>query len=127
MAHAFKLALDRLSLDSPLAGQSYFITDYAPSNFFEFFKPYFEALHVKYGESHLPAGVAMLMAQAAEALYRVKGGTPPLISRYAVAATSRDFWFNHHKAARDLNYAPVVSEADAFQRTLAWVRETLLN
>lgn len=126
MAHALGLAAERLSLESPLAGQCYFITDYPPANFFAFFKPYLDALGVKYTESHLPAWLAMLMAQAAERIHQIRGGKAPLISRYAVAATVRDFWFNHRKAARDFEYAPVVSEADAFDCTLAWARETLL-
>ncbi len=127
MAHAFRLAAERLSLDSPLAGQCYFITDYAPSNFFAFFKPYLDGLGIHYSEAHLPVGLAMILAQAAERLYQWRGGSAPLISRYAVAATARDFWFNHDKAARDFAYAPVVSEADAFERTLEWARQTFLT
>lgn len=126
MAHAFKLAVERLSLDSALAGQCYFITDYPPSNFFAFFKPYLDALGVQYIESHLSARLAIIMAQVAEWTYPLRGGSAPLLSRYAVAATARDFWFNHRKATHDFDYAPVVSETDAFERTLAWVRETLL-
>jgi sterol-4alpha-carboxylate 3-dehydrogenase (decarboxylating) len=127
MAHACKLAAERLSLDSPLAGQCYFITDHAPSNFFAFFKPYLDALGAAYSESRLPESLALLLARAGEQLYRWRGGTPPLLSRYAVAATARDFWFNHSKAARDFGYAPVVSEQDAFERTLAWARATFLK
>jgi len=127
MAHAFNLAVDRLNEASPLAGQSYFITDYAPSNFFEFFKPFLDALGIRYTESRLSAGLSMLLARGSERLYQLKGGSAPVISRYAVAATARDFWFNHDKAARDFDYAPVVSEADAFDRTHAWARDTLLS
>jgi nucleoside-diphosphate-sugar epimerase len=127
MAYAFVLAVERLSLDSPLAGQAYFITDYAPGNFFAFFKPYLDALGVNYTESRLPASIAMMMAQASERLSSFRnGGTPPL-SAYAVAATSRHFWFNHQKATRDLGYVPIISEEDAFDRTLTWVRTSLLT
>ncbi|MBL8160708.1 MAG: NAD-dependent epimerase/dehydratase family protein, partial [Anaerolineae bacterium] len=81
MAHACKLAVERLSLDSPLAGECYFITDHEASNFFAFFKPYLDALGIQYRESRLPEGLAMLLARAAEQLYRWRGGKPPLLSR----------------------------------------------
>lgn len=127
MAHACKLAAEQLTLDSPLAGQCYFITDHEASNFFAFFRPYLDALGIPYSESRLPEALAMLLARAAEQWYRWRGGAPPALSRYAVAATARDFWFNHRKAARDFGYVPVVSQQEAFERTLAWARETFLR
>ncbi len=127
MAHAFLLAAERLTLSSPLAGQCYFITDHAPSNFFAFFKPFLAALDIQYTETRLSASTMMIVAQIAETLYRIRRGNAPIVSRYAVAATTRDFWFNHHKAARDFDYAPIVSESEAFERTLAWVRSSLLQ
>jgi sterol-4alpha-carboxylate 3-dehydrogenase (decarboxylating) len=127
MAYAFVLAVERLHRDSPLAGQAYFITDYAPSNFWAFFRPYLDALRIRYGEQRLPERLAMALAQAAEWAHERHIGGAPLLSRYAVAATAHDFWFNHRKAARDLGYAPVVSEGEAFARTLAWARATFLK
>jgi nucleoside-diphosphate-sugar epimerase len=127
MAHAFLLAVERLNGNSALAGQTYFITDYAPTNFFAFFKPYLQALGIRYVEQRLPERVAMAIAQAAEWAHERHIGGAPLLSRYAVAATARDFWFNHRKAARDLSYTPIVSEAEAFARTLAWARATFMT
>ncbi len=127
MAHAAALAVERLDESSPLAGQAYFITDHAESNFFAFFKPFLAALGIQYTEARLGEGTAMLLARAAEQWHRIRGGAPPVISRYAVAATARDFWFNHEKAARDFGYAPTISETEALDRTVAWVREHLLS
>lgn len=128
-AQAFVLAVDRLDAGSVLAGQVYFITDHAPSNFFAFFARYLTALNLPYQTVTLPAGAAQLLAQGGELTYKLAGGKgkPPVLSRYTVAATSRDFWFNHDKAARDFGYAPIISVEDAFDRTLAWVRATLLT
>ncbi len=126
MAHAFGLAVERLDRHSALAGQSYFITDYAPSNFFAFFKPYLQALGIRYSEQRLPERVAMALAQAAEWAHERHISGAPLLSRYAVAATAHDFWFNHRKAARDLAYVPIVSEDEAFARTVAWARATFM-
>lgn len=122
MAYALTLAAEHLTPTSPSAGQCYFITDYAPGNFFAFFEPYLKALHIPYKIAHLPESAAMLIARTGEAAYALSGKAP-LLTRYAVAATARDFWFNSQKAARDLGYAPLVSESDAFERTLAWARD----
>jgi nucleoside-diphosphate-sugar epimerase len=126
MAHAFRLAVEQLHGESVLAGQSYFITDYAPTNFWDFFRPYFKALGIRYIHQPLPERLAMTIAQAAEWVHDHKLSAAPLITRYVVLATAHDFWFNHRKAARDLGYAPVVSEEEAFARTLAWARATFL-
>ncbi len=128
-AYAFALAVERLHPGSALAGQCYFITDHAPSNFFAFFERYLSALNLTYQTTTLPAGAAHILAQGSELTYKLSGGKgkPPVLSRYTVAATSRDFWFNHDKAARDFGYAPIISAEAAFERTLAWARETLIS
>jgi len=126
-AYALKLAVERLSAESPLAGQCYFITDHAPGNFFDFFVPFLRALNVPYKEAHLSEAAALLVAQAAQRTAFLTRGKLPPITRYAVLATTRDFSFVSHKAARDFGYAPIYSQQDAFERTLAWTRETLVE
>lgn len=126
-AHAFALAAEQLQPGNTLAGQCYFITDYAPDNFFTFFQPFLDALGIDYRVAPLPASLALLLARWGDFQRRFASDKPPLLSRYAIAATSRDFWFNHRKATRDFGYAPVVSQADAFQRTVMWAREALLK
>ncbi len=126
-AYALKLAVERLNADSPLAGQCYFITDHAPGNFFDFFVPYLRALGVSYKETTLSETAALLMAQVVQRTAFLTPTKPPVLSRYAVLATTRDFSFVSRKAARDFGYAPIYSEQDSFERTLAWVRADLLK
>jgi hypothetical protein len=74
--------------------------------------------------------VAWGIASALETRYRLrpteKNSRVPL-SRYVVASTARDFWFNHHKAARDFDYAPVITPDAAFDATLAWATDWLAD
>lgn len=51
------------------------------------------------------------------------GPQPPLLTRYVVASTCYDFNFIHTKAARDFGYQPIVSEEQAMQQTIAWLRQ----
>ncbi|MFN8529267.1 MAG: NAD-dependent epimerase/dehydratase family protein [Anaerolineae bacterium] len=128
VAHAHVLAAQQLTGDHAAAGQCYFITDYAPSNFFEFFIPFLDALGIKAKQMRIPVSLALGFATVLEWKYYlspVNKRTSPLFTRYSVAATSRDFWFNHRKASRDLGYAPLVSEQTAFDRTVDWAREAL--
>lgn len=130
VAYAHVLAAQQITPAHPAAGEAYFITDYAESNFFDFFLPFFDALGIPVKQSIIPAGAAFALAKVLEQRYFMQPEgkrKPPILTRYSVAATARDFWFNHRKAARDLGYAPIVSEADAFARTVEWTRDTLLS
>jgi nucleoside-diphosphate-sugar epimerase len=52
------------------------------------------------------------------------GDMPPLITRYVVASTCRDFSFTRAKAARDFGYEPIVSLEQAQAETIAWLRQS---
>ncbi|MBL8134596.1 MAG: NAD-dependent epimerase/dehydratase family protein [Anaerolineae bacterium] len=124
-AHAHLLAVDRLFPGAPAAGQCYFITDHAPGNFFDFFPPYLDALGLRYRVRTVPYALArgaLALLETSVRLRALSANQGTALSRYAVEATCRDFWFNAKKAARDLGYAPVVSAEAAFDETLIWLR-----
>ena len=50
------------------------------------------------------------------------GPQPPLLTRYVVLSTCQDFYFDGSKARRDFGYHPTISEDQAFDETLAWLR-----
>lgn len=130
-AHAHILAAKHLALNAPSAGQAYFVNDHAPTNFFDFFPPYLEALGVRYTESRVSYGTIRVIASFSDFMANLRPIPPDSIppsgglSRYAVESICKDFWFNHKKATLDLGYTPVVSEQEAFNRTLAWLRTWL--
>jgi nucleoside-diphosphate-sugar epimerase len=125
VSHAHSLAAQRLTLESALAGQVYFITDEPPSNFFHFFIPYFDAMGINYQLKKLPYPLAWGIASLLETRYRLQpteANSRIIMSRYVVASTARDFWFNHDKATRDFDYQPIVSAEGAFAATLNWAK-----
>lgn len=119
-AHAHVLAAEALTLDSPAAGQCYFITDYPATNFYDFFIPYLQALGYSTNMRRMPYALARALAAFSETFAR-SGGKPPLLTRYVVASTCKDFSFTHAKAARDFGYAPIVSFEQAQAETIAWL------
>ena len=129
MAYAHILLAEKLAPDSVSAGEIYFITDHAPSNFFDFFIPYLKALELDYQVQTIPAGLANIIAYLLEWRYillKNESSRNVQLTRYTVASVARDFWFNHDKATRDFGYHPIVSEEDAFARTLNWLRNEWL-
>lgn len=129
LAYAHALLAEKLNLDAPSAGESYFITDYEASNFFEFFLPYLEALDIAYSNQNIPLLLAQAIANILEFRHKIWQTNKTSfiqLSRYTVASVATDFWFNHNKAGQDFGYQPIVSEQDAFKRTLEWLENTWL-
>jgi sterol-4alpha-carboxylate 3-dehydrogenase (decarboxylating) len=115
------LALQQGSL---VSGQAYFITDHEPGNFYDFFTPYLTALGHPIPGKRIPDAIANGLALVLETLARLGiGPQPPLLTRYVVLSTCRDFYFNGVKARRDFGYQPTVSPEQAFDETLAWLKE----
>jgi sterol-4alpha-carboxylate 3-dehydrogenase (decarboxylating) len=96
-AHAHGLAAEALTADSPVAGQCYFITDHPATNFYDFFKPFLQALNYPTYRRTIPYALAYALAVILEAGAR-SGDRPPLLTRYVVASTCKDFYFTHAKA-----------------------------
>lgn len=123
--HAHVLAAAALRPGAAHAGKAYFVTDHEPSNFFSFVEPYLADLGIKRAPLSVPTPVAEFIARVTEGVYAVVGprlARQPLLTRYTVAVTCRDFWFNHDAATRDFGYTPIVSAAEARARTLTWLR-----
>ena len=109
---------------SLVSGQAYFITDHEPGNFYDFFTPYLTALGYPVPNTRIPASVAYGLAIVMETMARLGfGSQPPLLTRYVVLSTCRDFYFNSAKARRDFGYQPTVSTEQAFDETLAWLKK----
>jgi sterol-4alpha-carboxylate 3-dehydrogenase (decarboxylating) len=105
-----------------VGGQAYFITENRPGNFYEFFTPYLRALGWPVPSIRAPLAVAYALALVMEALGRIGvGPLPPLLTRYVVLSTCRDFYFSSEKAHRAFGYTPVVSPERAFAETLSWL------
>ncbi len=130
VAHAHVLAAQAiLDPESPIAGEVYFVTDDSPTvNFFDFMEPILNAL----GHSLPPRSRSIpypLMFALGALLEGVAfAGRPffrftPILTRSSVRFIGHDHTFVGDKARRDLGYAPVYSESEAIERTVAWFRQ----
>ncbi|MCB9421941.1 MAG: NAD-dependent epimerase/dehydratase family protein [Ardenticatenaceae bacterium] len=127
VVHAHLLAAEALTADSPTAGQAYFITDDAPTNFYDFMEPFLQGLGYDIPIQSIPYGLAYALAIVLETLQRLHVPLPPTLlslTRYTVASTCIDFHFTHAKASRDFGYQPLVSRPEAIAATLNWLRQT---
>ncbi|MEI8094727.1 MAG: NAD-dependent epimerase/dehydratase family protein [Spirochaetales bacterium] len=108
---------------SAVSGRAFFVTDHEPGNFYEFFTPFLTALDLPVPSRRLPAGLAYALAVVMEGLARWFGGAAPLLTRYVVRSTCRDFWFVTHGAEQAFGYRPRVTRDEAFSQTLDWLRQ----
>lgn len=123
LVEAHLRAAEALLPESVLSGQAYFITDHSPLNFYEFFAPYVQALGYPAVSRRIPFPIAYGLALLMEGLARIGIGSQwPLLTRYVVLSTCRDFYFTSEKAKRDFGYMPIISEEQAFQETLEWLK-----
>ena len=119
VAHAHVLAAERLRPDGPESGQCWFICDHYPAeNLFDFMEPFLRALSLPVPKRSIPYGLAYALSAVAEL-----AAPHSNFNRFSVIQTCVDHTFVDHKARRELGYAPIVSRAEAFERSVAWLRD----
>jgi sterol-4alpha-carboxylate 3-dehydrogenase (decarboxylating) len=128
VAHAHRVAAAALLASPPTAhGRAYFVTDSAPANFFDYLAPVIEGAgysvaSLRWGLPRTPLWLAGALADAVAFGLRPLVELHPRLSRFAVTYITQDFTFRGDRAAAELGYAPIVPEAEARARTIAWYR-----
>ena len=119
VAQAHLLAASRLYPGSPIAGESYFITDDTPDeNLFDFVAPFLDELGLPRARHSIPYLPAYLLASIVEFfLPRSR------LCRFSVVQTCVHHTFVHSKATRDFGYTPEVAPDEAFRRTAIWFKK----
>ncbi|HUX51343.1 MAG TPA: NAD-dependent epimerase/dehydratase family protein [Spirochaetia bacterium] len=119
VAQAHLLAASRLYPGSPIAGESYFITDDTPDeNLFDFVAPFLEELGLPRARRSIPYLPAYLLASIVEFFF-----PRSRLCRFSVVQTCVHHTFVHTKATRDFGYTPEVPPDEAFRRTATWFRK----
>jgi nucleoside-diphosphate-sugar epimerase len=116
-AHAHILAAEHLAPDAPAAGQTYFITDHDPVNFFDFMQPFLEQLGIPLPRRSIPAVPANMLGWCVE-----KFSSKSNFNRFTVYCVCVDHTFVHDKATRDFGYRPIFTNEEAFSITLEWLK-----
>ncbi|MFH1434109.1 MAG: NAD-dependent epimerase/dehydratase family protein [Pseudomonadota bacterium] len=117
-----------LQPESAAAGEVYFITDYPAKNFFDYMEPFVCGLGYAMPSKRrsIPRPVMIAVACMLESLAWLCRPVKRLalnINRFSVLQLCQDFTFSGEKAARELGYEPVCTEAEAIVRTLIYFRE----
>lgn len=114
-----------LGPDSPLRAQAYNIHDGHSINYFEFFRPYTEALGYRFPKLRLSASLVHPFILAWEWAHGVLGAPEPMLSvlefRKLVLSHSNTL----SKAHRDFGWRPPVSHEEAMELTVPWCKELL--
>jgi nucleoside-diphosphate-sugar epimerase len=120
-AHAHVLASKYLVKGSPVPGSYYFIADHYPAqNLFDFMEPFLVGLGFEPSKRSIPYPVAYLLAWINE-----KINPSSNFNRFAVIQTCVDHTFIYGKASHDFGYKPIISEEEAFERTLGWFKDNM--
>ncbi len=113
---------------SPLCGQAYFITDGAPINYFDFFRPVVEALGFRHPLRWIPGGPLAAIMTVWELLHTALGALgvprPPLLA-LEVRKIVVSHWNRIEKAQRDFGWRPRVSPEQAIARMVEPCRRLL--
>ena len=114
---------------SLLAGRALFVLDEPAENFFGFYTPLLERAGLAARWRWIPAAPLYPLAVLTEWANRLglTGEEPPLLTRFTVTSTSRDFWFRGDHSRHLLGDYNVVRLDAARDETARWVRENLLS
>lgn len=116
-AEAHVLALDKLSVGSPIAGKVYFISQGEPITHEALINSWLKAGGFPPESRRMPLGVAKFLASTLETIYSaLRIQHEPPLTRFTVEQLSTAHWFDITAARRDLDYTPRVSMAEGLAR-----------
>ena len=126
VAHAHTLAAAHLlEPRSPIPGEIYLVTDFPALNFFDFMAPLVSRLGYTMPPRSRSVPYPIAFAAGAALEFAAKLCRPlfvfqPPLTRSSVRVVCQDLRFVGDKAARDLGYRPLYSEAESLERTVDW-------
>ncbi|MEQ8762582.1 MAG: NAD-dependent epimerase/dehydratase family protein [Planctomycetota bacterium] len=125
-ARAHLLAADAIAaVDSPAAGQAYFISQGEPWTMRDLLNGILEAAGLPPESRSIPGPVAYFAGALMELSYRARGKTEePRMTRFLAHQLARAHWFDITAARRDLGYEPSMSIHEGLERLRESLRET---
>lgn len=117
VAAAHLQVAETLSLDSPTAGQAYFINEPEPVKLWDWINLLLASAGLPPVTRSLPRGAAWLAGATCEAVYgALQIRAEPPITRFLAAQLGSDHWYSIEKARRDFGYRPLVSVEEGLRR-----------
>lgn len=116
-AAAHLQAADRLSLDSPVAGQAYFINEPEPVNLWDWVNELLARAGLPPVRRSISYRAAYGVGACLEGLYTLLRlpGEPPM-TRFLASQLASSHYYDVSKARRDFGYEPLVSYEEAMRR-----------
>ncbi len=118
-------ALTLAMSNAPAGGNIYFINDNNKIHHLEFLSRLLESAGIEWEPKiSIPYKVAYAVASLLELLGRVRGSkTPPVLTRFAVAALAGSRSYSVEKAKNELGYKPVVTLDQGMDELGQWVAD----
>ncbi|EFJ14416.1 hypothetical protein SELMODRAFT_268862 [Selaginella moellendorffii] len=112
------------------AGKAYFVSDDAPTNYFEFVRPLVEGLNYKFPQRELSVSAALRFSWFFWGLYGLlypwleRSWIPdPLLLPSEVHKVGITHYFSSLRARQELGYVPLIDQKEGLERTLAYLKE----
>ena len=124
-AHAHLLAADALQAGAPVTGRTYFISQGAPVNCWQWINQILELAGLPPVTKGISFHTAWRIGAALETIYRTLQlpGEPPM-TRFIAAQLAMSHYFNIQRARSDLGYQPLVSTEEGMRRLGHWLHNT---
>jgi 3beta-hydroxy-delta5-steroid dehydrogenase/steroid delta-isomerase len=107
---------------SPVCGRAYFVSDGAPTNAWEFFRPLLAGLGLPFPRWNVPTRPALAFALASEWAHRWLRTPEPFLTWLEVRKTALSHWNRNAAAERDFGWRPPVDARRAMEETIAAFR-----
>jgi len=116
-AHAHLIAADALRVDSPVAGEAYFINEPLPVNLWRWIDQILELAGLPPVEKSISYASANAIGHLLEWGYRLTARRQePMMTRFLAEQLSHSHYFKIDKARRDFGYEPLVSFDEGMRR-----------
>ena len=121
-------ACDKLSLDSPVAGKCYFVSDGHPVILWEWVENLLSELKLPAITKSVSFLYAVVFGGILEGIYKIFGikNEPPM-TRFLAAQLAKSQYFNISRAVNDLGYKPVVTQKEGMKRLFNYYHSRQLN
>jgi nucleoside-diphosphate-sugar epimerase len=126
-ARAHLLAADALQPGSPAAGSVYFITQGEPVKVWDYIDDLLNRLDLPRPTRRVPLWAVRWAGAVMEFAYRTLPlAGEPFITRFLANEVAMSHYYDISRARRDLGYVPQFTMEEVTQRTVAYIRETLV-
>lgn len=119
------LAFHKLEEGSPVAGQTYFISDDEPVNLWSWIDDLLIRLDMPPVKRNISYKTAKHIGTVLEVVFRTLGiKNEPTMTRFLASQLATSHYFNISKAKNDMGYKPLVSQEEGLKRLIDFMRKS---